>query len=118
MQEVAVNNQTEINVSLQSDIQMLEGLVVVGYGVQSQERITGSIASVRTDALEGQPITDLSTALQGQASGVEIVRSGGDPGAAGTIRIRGTGSVNTAEPRIVIDGMHSYIAYLTNDTYD
>jgi len=118
MQEVAVNNQTEINVSLQSDIQMLEGLVVVGYGVQSQERITGSIASVRSDALEGQPITDLSTALQGQASGVEIVRSGGDPGAAGTIRIRGTGTVNNADPLIVIDGMPSDVSSLNNINSD
>src|SRR5690625_7751745 len=107
MQEVAVNYQTEINVSLQSDIQMLEGLVVVGYGVQSQERITGSIASVRSDALEGQPITDLSTALQGQASGVEIVRRGGDRGAAGTIRTRGTGTATTAEYLTVIQGMPS-----------
>src|SRR5690625_1161826 len=118
MQEVAVNYQTEINVSLQSDIQMLEGLVVVGYGVQSQERITGSIASVRSDALEGQPITDLSTALQGQASGVEIVRSGGDPGAAGTIRIRGTGTVNNADPLIVIDGMPSDVSSLNNINSD
>lgn len=117
-QEVEVNTQTEINVELHSDIQMLEGLVVVGYGVQSQERITGSIASVRSDVLEGQPITDLSTALQGQASGVEIVRSGGDPGAAGTIRIRGTGTVNNADPLIVIDGMPSDVTSLNNINSD
>ena len=116
--EVSINGQTEINVRLNQDTQLLDDVVVVGYGMQNQERVTGSISSVRADDLDEQPISDLSTALQGKASGVEIVRSGGDPGASGSIRIRGTGTVNNSDPLIVIDGMPSDLRSLNNISSD
>ncbi|MEX0660585.1 MAG: TonB-dependent receptor [Balneolaceae bacterium] len=116
--EVEIGDDLVINVELNPDTQLLDDVVVVGYGMQNQERVTGSISSIRADEFANKPVTDLSTALQGMASGVEIVRSGGDPGAAGSIRIRGTGTVNNADPLIVIDGMPSDIRSLNNINSD
>lgn len=115
---VDIGSSTVIIIELDRAVEMLDDIVVVGYGMQRQERITGSIASVRSDQLDNQPITNLSTALQGQASGVEIVRGGGAPGSGGAIRIRGTGTVNNANPLIVIDGMPSDLQSLNNINSD
>ncbi len=115
---VEIGSATQINVTLERALEMLDDIVVVGYGMQRQERITGSIASIRSEQLDNQPITNLSTVLQGQASGVEIVRGGGAPGTGGAIRIRGTGTVNDANPLIVIDGMPSDLQSLNNINSD
>jgi TonB-linked SusC/RagA family outer membrane protein len=117
-QRVDINGETSFTIELVRATELLDDIVVVGYGMQRQERVTGSISSVRSDELDEQPISDLSTALQGRASGVEIVRSGGDPGASGAIRIRGTGTVNNADPLIVIDGMPSDLRSLNNINSD
>ena len=117
-QTVEIGSSTVIIIELDRAVEMLDDIVVVGYGMQRQERVTGSIASVRAEQLENQPITNLSTALQGQASGVEIVRGGGAPGTGGAIRIRGTGTVNNANPLIVIDGMPTDLQSLNNINSD
>lgn len=117
-QTIELEGRTELTIQLERATELLDDVVVVGYGMQRQERVTGSISSVRADQLDDQPVTDLSTALQGRASGVEIVRSGGDPGASGAIRIRGTGTVNNADPLIVIDGMPSDMRSLNNISSD
>lgn len=117
-QRVDINGEINFTIELERATELLDDVVIVGYGMQRQERVTGSISSVRSEELQDQPVTDLSTALQGRASGVEIVRSGGDPGAAGAIRIRGTGTVNNADPLIVIDGMPSDMRSLNNISSD
>ena len=104
-QEVPIAGRSTVDVALRSDIGELEGVVVVGYGTQRQEDVTGSIASVDAESFATEPVTDVSSALQGRASGVEIVRNGGSPASDASIRIRGTGTVNDASPLIVIDGV-------------
>lgn len=103
--EVPIAGRSTIDVELRSAVGELEGVVVVGYGTQRQTEVTGSIASVGGAQFENEPVTDISAALQGRASGVEVVRNGGSPARDASIRIRGTGTVNDASPLIVIDGV-------------
>ena len=103
-QEIEVTNQTNYSIALVPDVEQLEELVVVGYGQQEKSDVTGAISSVKGKDLQNMPVSDPSQALQGRAAGVQIVRNGGAPGQAGSIRIRGTGTINNANPLIVIDG--------------
>jgi TonB-linked SusC/RagA family outer membrane protein len=105
MQEVPLGGQTVVNVALVADTQTLSEVVVVGYGTQEKSDVTGSISTVKGQDFENIPVPTAQQVLQGRAAGVNIVRSGGAPGDAGTIRIRGTGTVNDANPLIVIDGV-------------
>jgi TonB-linked SusC/RagA family outer membrane protein len=83
----------------------LSEVVVVGYGTSKKVDLTGSVASVKGADLQNLPVSSAAQALDGRASGVSIVRNDGSPGAAPSIRIRGTGTVNDANPLIVIDGV-------------
>ncbi len=85
----------------------LNQIVVVGYGTQEKGEITGSVSSVKGEDVQNLPVAGASQALQGRAAGVQVVRNGGAPGDGGSIRIRGTGTVNNADPLIVIDGVPS-----------
>lgn len=104
-QEVPLNGQSSLNVTLVTDTQTLNEVVVVGYGTQEKKDVTGSVASVKGAEIENLPVASASQSLQGRASGVNIVRSGGAPGNAGSIRVRGVGTINDADPLIVIDGV-------------
>ncbi|WP_443938076.1 SusC/RagA family TonB-linked outer membrane protein [Pedobacter sp. MW01-1-1] len=104
-QEVQVNNRTTINISLQSENQQLEQVVVVGYGTQKVKDLTGSIASVKGDQLAKQPVQTATQALQGKVAGVQVISSG-EPNANPTVRLRGTGStLGGANPLYVVDGV-------------
>jgi TonB-linked SusC/RagA family outer membrane protein len=83
----------------------MEEVVVVGYGIQRKRDVTGSIVNIKGDNLRDLPVANLATALQGKASGLDIVSAGGSPGAEPTIRIRGTGTINSSDPLVVIDGV-------------
>lgn len=107
MVEVTVGDQTMIDVMMAESVIGLDQVVVVGYGTQEKSELTGSVASVKGDAVSNLPVAGASQALQGRAAGVNVVRNGGAPGSGGSIRIRGTGTVNNAEPLIVIDGVPS-----------
>ncbi|MBI3220703.1 MAG: TonB-dependent receptor [Bacteroidetes bacterium] len=88
MKNVVVGDQTVINVSLETDTQQLEEVVVVGYGVQKKTDITGSTANVKGDELYKQPVLTATQALQGKVAGVQIISSG-QPGTSPQIRVRG-----------------------------
>ena len=103
-ERVAIDNQSQINVTLQEDINQLEELVVVGYGKQQKRDVTGAISQVKGQDFENLPVASPSQALQGRAAGVQVVRNGGAPGNAGSIRIRGTGTINNADPLVIVDG--------------
>ena len=103
-ERVAIDNQSQINITLQEDINQLEELVVVGYGKQQKRDVTGAISQVKGQDFENLPVASPSQALQGRAAGVQVVRNGGAPGNAGSIRIRGTGTINNADPLVIIDG--------------
>lgn len=106
-QEVTVATQRVIDITLQESATQLGTVVVVGYGTQEKQDVTGAISSVKGTDLTNLPVIGASQALQGRAAGVTVVRNGGAPGQGGTIRVRGTGTVNDANPLIVIDGVPS-----------
>src|SRR5690625_1868022 len=105
-QEVPVQGRSTINVSLQSDIQELEDVVVVGDGTQREEEATGSITSIGEEDFNQGVVTSPEQLLQGRASGVQITPASGEPGAGMNIRIRRTSSVRSGNnPLIVVDGV-------------
>jgi iron complex outermembrane receptor protein len=106
LQEIVVGSQTEINVSLESDVQTLGEVVLIGYGTQKKSDLTGSIASITSkDFIQGNIATP-EQLIAGKVAGVQITSNGGAPGSGATIRIRGGSSLNANnDPLIVIDGV-------------
>ena len=103
--EVSVNQQMPLRIVLNEDQQTLNEVVVVGYGTMKKSDITGAISSVDEKKLANQPVANVTSALQGLATGVSVTSNSGSPGSSSTIRIRGVGTVNDAEPLYVVDGM-------------
>jgi TonB-linked SusC/RagA family outer membrane protein len=105
-EEVAINGQTTINVVMKADVSDLDEVVVVGYGTQRKEAVTGSVASIGGEALRDVPATNFTQALQGRLPGVELAQTSTRPGATMQIRIRGTRSLTASnDPLIVLDGV-------------
>jgi len=104
-QEIAVGNQTIINVTMIIESTELEEMVVVGYGVQSKKVTTGAIESVSADEIVATPILRAELALQGRTPGVQVTNLSGQPGEAPTVRIRGTGTTGNSNPLYVVDGL-------------
>ncbi len=108
-QEVAVRSRGEINVSMASDVQSLEEVVVVGYGTVNKRDLTGSVASISSDQLKEVPISSLEQGIQGRVAGVQVTQASSAPGGGITIRVRGGTSINAGnEPLYVIDGFPIY----------
>lgn len=104
--EVPVENRTVINVQMEYDAVALGEVIMVAYGTAKRESITGSIASVNTQAIERRPVSSVSGVLEGQAAGVQVNNTYGEPGSDASIRIRGFSSVNASNsPLIVVDGV-------------
>jgi TonB-linked SusC/RagA family outer membrane protein len=103
-QEVALNGQTEINVTLTASTQQLNQVVVVGYGTQRKRDLTGAVSSVKGEDISKFTVTNPVAALQGTVAGLSVVNSG-TPGAAPVVRIRGVASPNNADPLYVVDGL-------------
>lgn len=105
-QEIKVGSQSVYNISLQEDKQMLDEVVVVGYGTMKKSDISGASVSLGESAVKGSIITSLDQSLQGRAAGVTAVTTSGAPGSSSSIRVRGTATINAnAEPLYVIDGV-------------
>jgi TonB-linked SusC/RagA family outer membrane protein len=105
-QEVSIEGQTTIDVTLQPDPETLAEVVVVGYGSQKRSDLTGAISSVKAEELTQLPMQRVDQALQGRAPGVMVLNTSGQPGGRTTIRIRGMNSINGSnQPLIVIDGL-------------
>lgn len=104
--EVNVGNNSVLNLEMDEDTELLEEVVVIGYGTMKKSDISGASVSVSEDAIKGSVITNLDQALQGRASGVSSVMTSGAPGSSSSIRIRGQATINAnAEPLYVIDGV-------------
>ena len=86
---INVNGRTLINVVLDSDTELLDEVVVIGYGTTSTRMAVGSITSLKTDKIEDLPFTNVGDALQGRTAGVVIQSGGGEPGSKPRISIRG-----------------------------
>jgi TonB-dependent starch-binding outer membrane protein SusC len=105
-QVIVVGNQTVLNVTLESDATVTEEVVVVGYGTQRKEAVTGSVASMKGDEIRDVPASNITQALQGRVAGVDMEQTSTKPGAQMQIRIRGTRSLNASnDPLVVLDGI-------------
>lgn len=104
-QEVAVNGRTVLNVSLSADLNALEEVVVVGYGTQQRKNVTGSVSSVKGEAIKNLPVNDIAGAIQGRMAGVEVVNNSAAPGAGSNILIRGVSSLRNKGPLYIVDGV-------------
>ena len=105
-QEIELNGRTTLTVQLAADTKSLNEVVVVGYGVQKKETITGSVTSVKGDELVKSPAVNLANSLAGRLPGVTVVNRSGEPGYDGaTIRIRGGNTLGNNSALIVIDGI-------------
>jgi TonB-linked SusC/RagA family outer membrane protein len=104
--EMAMNNQTSLNVTLDDDVASLDEVVVVGYGTQKKATVTGAVTAVKGAVLEASPTISVSNSLAGRLPGVVIIQSSGEPGNdESSISIRGTNTLGNNEPLIVIDGI-------------
>ena len=108
-QETRVNRRIHTyNIVLKEDNQMLDEVVVVGYGTVKKSDLTGSVSTVGKRSFESQPVKSVSQILQGRTPGVEVTTSSGMPGAGARVRVRGTTSINkSSDPLYVIDGIIS-----------
>ena len=106
-QSLAVGAKAEINASLSADVAGLEEVIVVGYGNQKRSKISGAVGTIDSKEITSMPVLRTEQALQGRAAGVQVTQNSGQPGSTQSIRIRGTGSLNNAEPLYVIDGIPS-----------
>ncbi|SHH65948.1 TonB-linked outer membrane protein, SusC/RagA family [Chryseolinea serpens] len=104
-QEVVVGSQTTIHVIMVPELQSLNEVVVVGYGTQRKQDVTGSISSIKADDLKTQGSNTIQKSLQGRAAGVQVESAGGEPGSGVKILIRGTGSLNSNNPLYIVDGV-------------
>ncbi|WP_298478408.1 TonB-dependent receptor [uncultured Maribacter sp.] len=113
-QEIAVNGQSNISITLSEDASQLEEVVVLGYATQTRGDITGSVASVDMDEALKAPTTNAAEALQGRASGVTVIKNN-TPGSAPKINIRGFGTTNNTDPLYIIDGVQTDDANFLNN---
>ena len=115
-QEVPVNAQTQIDVKLEAETNVMDEVVVVGYGSMKRSDLTGAVASVSSKDVEGFKSGSVLDAIGGQIAGVQITSADGTPGAGFDIKIRGVGTVNgEATPLYIVDGFQvDNIDYLSN----
>ncbi|MBI1225358.1 MAG: SusC/RagA family TonB-linked outer membrane protein [Bacteroidetes bacterium] len=113
-QEIPIAGRATVDVVMSEAITLLNQIVVVGYGTQRKSDLTGAVGSVKTKDIERIPTANIEQALQGKIAGVYVAPSSGVPGAGAVIRIRGTGTLNNANPLFVIDGMITYDASFVN----
>ena len=101
-----VKAKANVAIVLKDDSQTLDELVVVGYGVQKKENLTGAVASMNAEKLATRPVSSLSSALAGEMAGVTAVQTSGAPGGQNaSITVRGQNSVNAASPLVIVDGV-------------
>jgi len=114
--EETIGGRSVIDVALNLDVAQLDEIIVVGYGTQKKINSTGAVSSITAKDMEARPLTSAATALQGAAPGVFVNQNSGQPGRDDvSIRIRGVGTLNDANPLILIDGIEAPISNLNPD---
>lgn len=104
-QEVKTISGKTVDVKMREDAEMLEEVVVVGYGTQKKVNLTGAVETVNADVIENRPIRSATDALQGTVSGLTVSSASGKPGEFASFKIRGNTSVNSAGALVMVDGM-------------
>lgn len=114
--EVSINGQSTINVTLETDSEALEEVVVVGYGSVKRKDLTGSVSQVKLEEITAFPAADVVQSLQGRASGIIVAANNGEPGGGFKVRIRGATSVNaSSDPLYVVDGFPGAVLPVPED---
>lgn len=103
--EIAISGKTQLRITLVEDSKLLDEVVVVGYGTMRKNDVTGSIVSVKGGELTKGATSSVEQALSGKMAGVQVVQSSGAPGGDVAILIRGVGTINSAAPLYVVDGV-------------
>ncbi|MDO7172444.1 SusC/RagA family TonB-linked outer membrane protein [Mariniflexile sp. AS56] len=104
-QEISVQGKNTINITLKEDLEALDEVVIIGYGTVKKKDLTGSVSVIKAEEALMAPVASVQDALQGRASGVQVVSSGGAPGSAPDIIIRGGNSITGGNaPLYVVDG--------------
>ncbi|MEO4860262.1 TonB-dependent receptor [Bacteroides uniformis] len=116
-QEVQVKGQKQLQVVLSEDAEMLDEVVVIGYGTMKKSDLTGAVSSIGNKDIKDSPVSNLGQAIQGKISGVQIVDAG-KPGDNVSIKIRGLGSINNCDPLVVIDGVPTDLGLSSLNTAD
>ncbi|MEN8138411.1 MAG: TonB-dependent receptor [Bacteroidota bacterium] len=111
-QEIKIVNQSSINVILRPDVEVLDDIIVVGYGTKKKSLVTGAISSVEVKDINLATANAMQS-IQGKVSGVQVMPTSGSPGAAVSMKIRGTGSNGRSQPLFIVDGMKTSIDYLS-----
>ncbi len=105
-QEIVVGNQETINVELDEDVQLLDDVVVVGYGEQDRKTLTSAISSISSEDIANIPSASTDQLMQGRAAGVQVSANSGTPGGGIFVKIRGTSSISGgSDPLYVVDGI-------------
>lgn len=95
-----------INILLSIDASQLDEVIVVGYGTQKKENLTGAVSSIKTAEIEGKSTTSLTNALQGVAPGITVISRPGNVGNdLGSINVRGRGNLGASSPLYIVDGI-------------
>lgn len=115
-QEITIGNKTTIDVTLKEDSELLEEVVVVGYGTQRKASLTSAISQIRGDeAFKDRVVSNPTVALQGAVPGLVVTRSSSRPGSEGaSLKIRGDVSINDSSPLVLIDGVAASVDELNN----
>ena len=104
--EIPIGSRSIIDHIMEVNIEELEELIVIGYGTRAKRDLTGSVATISQKDLSATPVISADLALQGRTAGVSVTQNSGAPGAATSIKIRGTSSISAGnEPLYVIDGV-------------
>lgn len=103
-QEYVITGDTNLEVKMELDTQMIEETVVVGYGVQKKSDVTGAISQVKSEDIQNRTITSPESALQGKTAGVQVFSNSARPGASPSIQVRGISSNGSSNPLYVVDG--------------
>ena len=107
-EKMTVGKRAVLDITLHEDARLLDEVVVVGYGSQRRINLTGAVSTVTSSELVDRPVANLSSALQGLSPGLMVTQGAGTPGDDGaTIRIRGVGTMNSASPYILVDGIET-----------
>ncbi|HMX42027.1 MAG TPA: carboxypeptidase-like regulatory domain-containing protein, partial [Saprospiraceae bacterium] len=104
-QKLTVGGQRDFSIKLSEDQQLLDEVVVVGYGTQKRSSISGAVASITSEEVAELPVLRTEQALQGRVAGITVTQNSGSPGSALSVRVRGTGSINGSEPLYIVDGV-------------
>ena len=110
--EITVGRAAFVTITLEPENEMLDELIVVGYGTTKKTNLTGAVSVIKADELKDRSALDVGHMLQGSVPGLNVTSASGRPGQAASLNIRGWNSINGGSPLVLIDGVEGDIQYL------